>query len=136
LAIVKYQKLKFLYSLSKVERQIVSETSTILKSAELGKIRAAHQTGEIVEVSVGGRTILYQPHIKEAGLSLFGENGFVIGNGAFKSEAELTKTILHELHRLNTSTSKITGVSAELAASETKGTAQFAEKAYNGIFRK
>lgn len=46
---------------------------------------------------------------------MFGENGFLIGKGAFKSQAELQKTILNELHRLNT-LSSASGVSSLLIA--------------------
>ena len=59
---------------------------------------------------------------------MFGENGFLIGKGAFKSQAELQKTILHELHRLNT-LSSASGVSSLLIAQEMKAAFDFAEKA-------
>lgn len=59
---------------------------------------------------------------------MFGENGFLIGREASTSQAELQKTILHELHRLNTSASS-SGVSGALAAQETKAAFDFAEKA-------
>ncbi len=32
-----------------------------------------------------------------SGMTMFGENGFLIGNEAFASDAELGKAILHEL---------------------------------------
>jgi hypothetical protein len=63
-------------------------------------------------------------------MTLFGENAFVIGREAFKSQAELTKTLLHELHRLATTASKVEGVSGPLAAQETAGAASFADDLY------
>ena len=62
-----------------------------------------------------------------------GENGFLIGREAFTSEAELSKTVLHELYRLTTSVAKTAGVTAESAAAETKAAADFAEKAYAAL---
>ena len=66
---------------------------------------------------------------------MFGENGFLLGNEAFQSEAELTKTLLHELHRLSTSVVQSSGATAGAAAAETEAAFQFAEKAYQ-VFNK
>ncbi len=49
----------------------------------------------------------------------------LIGKDAFKSQAELQKTILHELYRLNTSSSA-NGVSSSLGTKETKAAFDFA----------
>lgn len=38
-------------------------------------------------------------------MTVVGESGFLIRPEAFKSKAELQKTVLHELYRLNTSNS-------------------------------
>lgn len=65
---------------------------------------------------------------------MFGENGFLIGNEAFTSSGELSKTVLHELYRLNTSASAA-GVSAELAARETKAAFDFAEKGIKELIK-
>ncbi len=61
-------------------------------------------------------------------MTMFGENGFLIGHEAFASGAELGKTVLHELYRLATSASA-GGVSRDLATKETKAAASFAERA-------
>ena len=63
-----------------------------------------------------------------SGMTMFGENGFLIGREAFTSQAELQKTVLHELYRLNTSASA-TGISGTLASHETKAAFDFAERA-------
>lgn len=57
-------------------------------------------------------------------MTMFGENGFLIDPEAFKSKAELQKTVLHELYRLNTSNSA-SGVSGTLASQETKAAFRF-----------
>jgi hypothetical protein len=68
-------------------------------------------------------------------MTMFGENGFLIGNEAFQSEAELTKTLLHELHRLSTSNVQVSGANAGSAAAETEAAFRFAEKAYKLLSR-
>ena len=40
---------------------------------------------------INGRTIQYEPNLSVSGMTMFGENGFLIGKGAFKSQAELQK---------------------------------------------
>ena len=94
----------------------------------MGQIRAAHVAGEPLSVNVGSRLVQYEPDLPASGMTMFGENGFLIGREAFVSEAELQKTVLHELYRLNTSTSA-TGVSGALAAQETKAAFDFATRA-------
>jgi len=66
-------------------------------------------------------------------MTLFGENGFVLGREAFASEAELTQTLLHETYRLSTSQAAA-GVSGGLATSETASAAGFAGRAYQAFF--
>lgn len=68
-------------------------------------------------------------------MTVVGESGFLIRPEAFKSKAELQKTVLHELYRLNTSNSAI-GVSGTLASQETKAAFDFAEKASNALRNK
>jgi hypothetical protein len=67
-------------------------------------------------------------------MTLFGENGFVLGREAFVSEAELTKTLLHETYRLTTSQSAV-GVSGAVASAETNEAFSFAERAYGAWFK-
>lgn len=113
---------------SKVESDIVHEAKTIFNSDALSKIKVAHESGKSVTVNIGGRIVQYEPNLPASGMTMFGENGFLIGPEAFASPAELGKTLLHELHRLHTSASA-SGVSAHLAKIETKAAADFAEKA-------
>ncbi len=119
-----------------IEQQIVAEVRTILESNHLQTIRNAHRTGESVTVNIGGRIIQYEPGLPGSGMTMFGENGFLIGPRAFASEEELIKTLLHELHRLNTSSVATGGgVSSAVAADETRAAFNFAENAYNTSFR-
>jgi hypothetical protein len=60
------------------------------------------------------------------------KNGFVLGREAFLSEAELSKTVLHELYRLTTSVARGTG--GGLNNAETKAAFEFAERAFNAAF--
>ncbi|MGH3974348.1 MAG: DUF4157 domain-containing protein [Pseudonocardiaceae bacterium] len=116
-----------LESLTPLQRTIASEAQMILRSKEFTQLRAAQAAGESAEVVIGGRTILYEPGLNASGMTLFGENGFIIGREAFKSGEELTKTLLHELHRLATTASKVEGVGGALAAEETAAAASFAD---------
>lgn len=111
-----------------VESGVIREAQGILGSAELGQIRAAHVAGDPLAVRIGGRLILYEPGLPASGMTMFGEDGFLIGREAFVSQAELQKTVLHELYRLSTSTSGA-GVSGALAAHETKAAFDFAARA-------
>ena len=123
---------KVIPGFSTVESGVIREAQGILGSSELGQIRTAHLAGEPVSVNVGGRLIQYEPSLPASGMTMFGENGFLIGREAFTSPAELQKTVLHELYRLNTSTSA-TGVSAALAAQETKAAFDFAARAVKHV---
>jgi len=67
-------------------------------------------------------------------MTMFGENGFIIGNEAFASSTELSKTVLHELYRLNTSASA-KGVSKELVKQETKAAFEFAKRAFEELIK-
>ena len=84
-------------------------------------------------MNIGGRTILVDPGVPASGMTLFGENGFVLGREAFVSDAELTKTLLHETRRLETSQS-VAGASGRLVSSETDATFSFAERAFKEFF--
>jgi hypothetical protein len=81
-------------------------------------------------LEIGGRIIQYEPGLPASGMTMFGENGFLIGNEAFASEGELARTVLHELYRLATSAVPEAGVTGATAAAETQAAASFAERAY------
>jgi Domain of unknown function (DUF4157) len=117
-----------------VENAIINESKGILSSAEMAELRAANIAGKVVKVNIGGRIIQYEPGLSASGMTMFGENGFILGREAFASEAELTKTVLHELYRLSTSVVKTEGASAAAVASETTAAFQFAERAYRAFF--
>lgn len=110
------------------ESGVIHEAQSILNSSELARIQAAHAAGQPVTVNIGGRLIQYEPGLPASGMTMFGEDGFLIGREAFVSRQELQQTILHELYRLTTSNSA-NGVSGALATQETKAAADFAAKA-------
>lgn len=114
--------------LSAGERAIVGEARGILSSSGLASLRAAHAAGVQTQVAIGGRTIVYVPGYSGSGVTLFGENGFILGRHAFSSHGELGRTLLHELYRLGYSGSA-GGASQALVAQETAAAAGFAERA-------
>jgi RHS repeat-associated protein len=115
---------------TEAESAIISETSSILKSPGMDVLRKAYANGTSAEVQIGTRTILYEPGLKSSGFSLAGENGFVIGAEGFSSSAELTKTVLHEIYRIEQTSVGITGsASAASASTSTQSAFSFAEKA-------
>lgn len=89
-------------------------------------------------MTIQGRPIVIQPDFPYEAMTLRGKpgepSGFVLGAAAFRSDAELTRTLLHETYRLTTSQSAA-GVSAELAAQETKDAFSFAQRAWEVFFQ-
>lgn len=65
-------------------------------------------------------------------MTMFGEDGFLIGREAFASPGELDRTVLHELHRLTTSQSSA-GITGGLATNETQAAFDFANRAYKAL---
>ena len=106
---------------------------TIFESDEFDLIRNANENGTVVEVMIGETTVLYEPDLPASGMTLFEENGFVIGPEAFVSEAELAQTVLQESHRLATSRALEQGVDGALAASETAAAAEFAANNFESL---
>jgi predicted ABC-type sugar transport system permease subunit len=110
--------------------QLIRQARTIVTSGDVATLRSAAQAGVQAEVQIAGRTVVYSPEMSASGMTLFGESGFVLGRQAFASSRELVKTVLHELHRLNTSAAA-SGVGGATAAAETAAAAGFADRAYN-----
>ena len=108
---------------------IVNDVSGV----SLARLRSVFEAGG-GELRLGGRTIVVEPSAPVSGMTLFGENGFVLGREAFASDAELTQTLLHETHRLTTSQAAA-GVSGALATQETKDAASFAQRAFEAFFQ-
>ncbi len=120
---------------SAAETVVIREAQGILGSSEFATIRAAHAAGETTSVTVGGRLIQYQADFTYAEAMTLGREGFVMGPRAFVSEAEATRTVLHELHRLNFSSVVATGEASAAAAGQTTRAAwTFAEEAWQAVF--
>jgi hypothetical protein len=109
------------------EGKIVVEASKILRSGGMAELAAAAEAGTSAAVTIGGRTITYDP-VPISGMTNFAEKTFHLGREAFASKMELTKTVLHELFRLSNGAG--TGASAASAAAETRAAASFADRAY------
>lgn len=112
------------------EAGVLAEANGILQSEAFASIAEAHAAGESTIVNIGGRIIQYEPGLPASGMTMFGEDGFLIGNQAFASEGELAKTVLHELFRLGTSTVPESGVTGAVASSETQAAFGFAERGF------
>jgi len=118
------------------EKAVIMEAKNILSSSGFAELKAAYGAGKSATVHIGGRLIQYEPNLPASGMTLFGEKGFLLGPEAFKSGAELSKTVLHELFRLEVGAARTgAAVSGSLATSETKAAADFAERAFNAIFK-
>lgn len=59
--------------------------------------------------------------------------GFVMGPEAFGSEAEVQKTILHEMYRVRVDLIGQHGYSAEVGSQETRQAFDFAERAHGSM---
>lgn len=46
-------------------------------------LAAAHSAGESMTVIIGGRLVQYEPGLPASGMTMFGENGFLMGPEAF-----------------------------------------------------
>lgn len=113
----------------------ITQSRSIYNSAQMAEIRIAQTASQALETEVNGVTILYQPGLPAdvSAMTLFGENGFILGARAFSSEEELAKTLLHESYRLASSTSAAAGVSSQLASSETEAAFQYAQAFYHWV---
>ena len=117
--------------LTSIEQKIVAEANIILNSKNLKILRTAYEKGISAEISVGGKTVLYEPSMSASGMTLFGQNSFVLGREAFVSNSELGKTVLHELYRLTSSIVQTSGATGAAVTAETNAAFQFANKTFD-----
>lgn len=120
------------------ESDVINEGLEILKSSEMKNLVNASKKGEFLEVDINGRTIGFEPGFPQGqgyrAMTDVERNGWTFASDAFESVEELTKTIFHELHRLNFSDVAKTGsANVNNAASSTKGAAEFADKVWDSI---
>ena len=118
---------------SAAENAVIAEAREVLSSPQMVQIRQAQAAGKEITLKFGGRVIQYEPNWPWSGLTDFEKNGFTLGRQAFTSEAELTKTVLHELYRLSTSVARGTGGGGKNNM-ETQAAFEFAERAFNEAF--
>jgi hypothetical protein len=117
---------------TKLESKIIAEANGIFNSKEIDLLKTAHMENKPLTVKINGRLVQYEPEMPYSGMTMFGENGFLMGKEAFSSIPELKKTLLHELHRLHTSKSSA-GVNAHLVVIETDSAFNFAEKYFKDV---
>jgi hypothetical protein len=114
-----------------IETRTVGEAKSVLSSQELAQLRAAYEAGQETTVTIGGRTIQYEPNMPPniAAMTDYKNNGFTMGPGAFETPQETQATVLHELYRLNTTEAGAAGVySGESTAAETDAAQAFVKK--------
>lgn len=117
------------------QQKIIHEVKQILYSQQFQVLCKGFKQGIAHTETISGRTIQVEPNLPFSGMTLFKENGFVLGKEAFASKQELIKTLLQEIYRLETSTIKKTGnASQEIVTAETKAASEFAEKSIAYFF--
>jgi RHS repeat-associated protein len=112
------------------EWEIIIETRQIIASPEFGQLRNAARSGNVGQITVGGRLVQFEPGIKDFGLSFVGESDIYLGIAAFKSEPDLIKTMLHEIYRTRKGQGGVRGVSGTLAKEETIDTWNWVDRVY------
>jgi len=113
-----------------IEQKIIQEAKLVLKSKQFKALCDAFSKGIPYTEIINRRTIQVEPELPFSGMTLFKENGFLLGKEAFVSKEELIKTLLHEIYRLETSTIRKTGKATQQEIiKETKAASEFAESA-------
>ncbi|HVW98386.1 MAG TPA: hypothetical protein VHA56_20635 [Mucilaginibacter sp.] len=67
-------------NLLRIEASIIEEAKTIFKNSEV--LDHIFSSGKATELEIGGRTILIEPELLFSGMTLFEENGFVLGKSS------------------------------------------------------
>ena len=111
------------------QQNIIHEVKNILQTHQFQTLCNVFFKGITHTEIINGRTIQVEPELPFSGMTLFKENGFVLGKEAFASKDELIKTLLHEIYRLETSViGKTENATQEIITQETKAAREFAEK--------
>jgi hypothetical protein len=114
-----------------IEGITVNEAQSVLSSQEFAQLRAAYLAEQESTVTIGGRTIQYEPNMPSyiSGMTDFNNNGFALGPRAFATPQETQATVLHELYRLNTTQAGLAGAhSGESAAVESDAAIEFVKR--------
>lgn len=117
------------------EAKVIVLGESMLQSPEFSRFRSNVAEGLASEAVFDDCRVVFVPTLPGlySGMTLFGEQGFVVGAAAFRSESELYQTVMHELYRLSFSTILPTrGATVGGAqAHETGAAAEFAARALN-----
>ena len=120
--------------LTRAETGIAKSAKELWNAQAFKKGITAMRSGQSSEATIDGVKIVFQADGPFSGLTLFGENGFVIGKEALRSQDEIMKTVLHECYRLSTSAARSnSGVSQVLITQETNNVVNFVERAFKSI---
>ncbi len=128
------------FGLTAPEADIAAEAANMLTCKPFNLVVVAHANGYPVEVVVSGIAVVYEPSLPQtiSGMTLFAENGFVMGPAAFSSGLETVKAMLHELYRLKTSLVGRAGtaIAGPMVTVETTAAHRFADKAATALISK
>ncbi len=125
---------KVLPGLSKAETGIVNSAKGILDSKSFKAGIEGMKNGINSEITVNGVKVVFQADGPFSGFTLFGENGFAVGQEALQSSDEMVKTVLHETYRISTSAAKSSGnINQTMVTQETNDVMEFVERAFNAI---
>ena len=118
------------------EAQIADDVAQMLQNPEFSKLMQAFRNGTEVEVNLNGVTVQFNPKFNSESFVIPGERGFMMGPKAFNSRESTVKTMLHEMHRIETSMTRGMGEAAgpgSLNTIETQRAFDYAERAYRAL---
>jgi RHS repeat-associated protein len=123
------------------QQAIMQAADQMLQHPQMLALENAAQQGIVRTVNIDGVRVTVDPGLKGAyhGMtdsSAPNGNGFILNPEVFSDPKELAKTVLQELHRLNTSEALRSGeLSGQQAASETARASNFVNKAYGYMYK-
>lgn len=120
-------------NMTAAEQNLATRASEILYDNDFQLLREGFEQNKQVSVEINGVKISYEPELPASGFTNFEEHGFHLGSEAFESEEELSKTVLHEMERLEFSDIGNEGANSELVRNETSRASDFADRAYQAM---
>ena len=117
----------------------MQQAESMLRSPGMHALQNAAEQGIVRSTEIGGVSVTVDPGLSgggRLGMTNTEGGGFHLSPEAFGSQSTLAETVLHELHRVNTSQALASGqVSGQSAAQETERAASFASRARDFMFR-
>jgi len=124
---------------SSSEQVTMQQAESMLRSPGMHALGNAAEQGLVRSVEISGVSVTVDPGLSgggRMGMTNTEVGGFILAPEAFGSQAILAETVLHELHRVNSSEALPAGQhSGQSAAQETERAATFARRAREFMFR-